>query len=396
MLRCITIGADKDLAEQLEVMFIQARRFEVVRSIPKYLTGADLGRVLRAHAPQVIFLCVNELYNALVVREEIEQTVPGLPVVAFGDNLNQQILLELMKVGVREAVPIPSGPAVVANLGDRLEDYLAKHPVSFDATDMMFTFLPAKPGVGTSTLALNISVAFSRYPGKKTLLMDFDLNSGLIAFMLKTNCPYSVVDAALQSEELDENLWPHLVQAVQDLHVLPSGRTKPGMRIQPAQIRQLLSFARRQYDVICADLSGNMEKYSIKLMEESKRIFLVTTPEIPPLHLARERYSFLRGINLGDRVTILLNRWNKKDAISVSQIEDLLELPVYGTFPNNYNGVHQALVAGKPIDPNSELGEQFTSVVHRIMEPGSTEPPRKKKSFLETFSILPTKYSLSR
>jgi len=396
MLRSIVIGADADLTRRLEEMFLDVGRFGVVRSVNAYPVSTDLERMLRAHAPQVVFLSVSDLESALIVRDGIEQTVPGVQVVAFGKNLDEQVLLELMKAGIRDVVPIPSEPAVLLDLADRLEDYLAKNPLSFDSTDLMFTFLPAKPGVGASTLALNLSVALSRYPNNKVLLADFDLNSGLIAFMLKANCPYSVVDAVLRSEELDENLWPQLVHIMQDLHVLPSGRTEPGVRIQPVQVQRLLSFARRQYSVICADLSGNMEKYSIELMAESKRIFLVTTPEIPPLHLARERYEFLRGMDLGDRVSILLNRWTKKNAISVAQIEELLEIPVYDSFPNNYNGVHQALVAGRPVDANSDLGKRFAALAHRVMDPGGVEKPRKKKSFLETFSVLPEKYSLSR
>ena len=237
----------------------------------------------------MVFLCVDHLQNALRVRTGIEETVPGLPLVAFGRNSSQQVLLELMKVGVREFLPTPFDQQRLHELADRVEQRLAEAPLSFDATDLMFSFLPAKPGVGTSTLALNISVAMAQ--NTKVLLADFDLNCGLIAFMLKLASHYSLVDAADKSGELDENLWPQLVSEIGELHVLPSGRSEPGVRIDPIQIRRLIAFARRQYGVICVDLSGNMEKYSIELMMESKRIFVVATPEIPPLHLARQRLA---------------------------------------------------------------------------------------------------------
>jgi pilus assembly protein CpaE len=339
---------------------------------------------------------VDAVAEALLVLREIEETAPGTPVVAIGRDVTQQVLLELMRVGVWEVLPAPYQADDMLALANRLEEHLARNPLRFDATDMLFSFLPAKPGVGTSTLALNLSVALARCQNRDTLLMDFDLYSGLIAFMLKLNCPYSVVDALVRSEELDENLWPQLTCQAEGLHVLASGRPGMSADVQSAQIQRLVSFARHQYGIICVDLSGNMEKYSIELMQESKRIFLVTTPEIPPLHLARERYEFLRGMDLGDRVSILLNRWTKKNAISVAQIEELLEIPVYDSFPNNYNGVHQALVAGRPVDANSDLGKRFAALARRVMDPGGVEKPRKKKSFLETFSVLPEKYSLSR
>ncbi len=51
-------------------------------------------------------------------------------------------------------------------------------------------------------------------------------------------------------------------------------------------------------------MSGNLERYSLEIMHESKRIFLVCTPEIPSLHLAREKYLYLKQLDLGDRVGV--------------------------------------------------------------------------------------------
>ncbi len=396
MLRAIIIGADDDLKRKLEGMFYETGRFGLIRSLEGYPDEHALERTMRAHAPETVFLCVDVLESALRTRTTIEQTVPGVPIVAFGRIADQDILMELMKQGVREFLPMPFESQRLLDLGDRIEERLAQNPLSIESTDLMFSFLPSKPGVGTSTLALNLSVALSRLGQTRALLTDFDLNSGLVAFMLKLGTPHSIMDAVLRSEDLDENLWPQLVARVGKLDVLPAGRPAPGVRIQPLQIQRMLNFARRQYDVMCADLSGNMEKYSIELMMESKRIFVVATPEIPPLHLARERLNFLREIDLIDRVSVLLNRWTRKSAISVSQIEDLLEAPVYDSFPNNYLGVHKALVEGKPVDENSDLGKKCQAFARRIMNPKERDRQPGKRTFLQSFSILPSKYSTGR
>lgn len=394
MLRAIIVGADRELKERLEHAFETTSRFELIRWVEIHPVGNDLARILRAHAPQVVFTCVEDLQKALDVTNGIEMTIPGLPVVGFGKDLDSNVLLELMKAGVREFVPVPFDFTLLLDIADRLQDQLAKAQLSFESTDLMFSFLPAKPGVGASTLALNLSVAFAAQPKTKVLLADFDLNSGLIAFMLKISGTYSVVDAANMADQLDESLWPQLVTELSNLHVLPAGRPTPGVRIQPIQIERLLTFARRLYSVICVDLSGNMEKYSIELMHESKRIFVVTTPEIPPLHLARERINFLRQVDLGDRVSILLNRYHKHSTITVAQIEDVLEAPIYEVFPNCYQSVHQSLVEARPVDPLSELGARFHSIARRVLNPATPEAPRRKKSFLERFSISPGKTSL--
>ena len=125
---------------------------------------------------------------------------------------------------------------------------------------------------------------------------------------------------------------------------------------------------RRNYRVVCFDLSGNLERYSLEIMHESKRIMLVCTPEIPSLHLAREKYMYLKQLELGDRVCILLNRCQKRPMITPQQIEQLLGLPVHMTLPNDYHGVQRALTLGRWVEPTSDLGKQFMLLAQSMVE----------------------------
>ena len=187
-------------------------------------------------------------------------------------------------------------------------------------------------------------------------------------------------------------MWPQLVTRVGKMDVLHSGRLNPDFRIESSQVRHLLEFARRHYRAICVDLSGNLERYSIEIMQEAKRIFLVVTPEIPSLHLAREKLNFLAHLDLGDRVSVLLNRSHKRSVVSPAQIENLLGAPVMMNFANDYQGVHKALQAGKGVESNTELGRQFTALANSILARKQPDLDSKKR-FVEYFSILPGRYS---
>jgi pilus assembly protein CpaE len=251
---------------------------------------------------------------------------------------------------------------------------LAKKPPSIESTDLLFSFLPSKAGVGTSTIALNVSMAISSLPETKALLCDFDLNSGMIHFMLKLTHAYSVVDAARRVEELDEYIWQDLISTHKRLELLHSGEFNPDFRIETSQVRQLLDFARRHYKAICVDLSGNMEQYSLDIMRESKRIFLVCTPEINALHLARRKYRFLKTQDLGERVSLLLNRVETNSVISESEIEEMVGLAPVMTLPNNYVDVQRALTAGTHVDPALAFGRQCSELAHRLLEQNYKAP----------------------
>jgi Flp pilus assembly CpaE family ATPase len=114
---------------------------------------------------------------------------------------------------------------------------------------------------------------------------------------------------------------------------------------------------------------------------------LVCTQEIPSLHLALEKLSFLRKAELESRVSVLLNRYSKRALISRQQVEDLLGVPVMTMFPNDYRAVNQATEAGTSVNPDSELGKAFEHFAGELLEQRVTSITKGKKKFLEFFSV---------
>ncbi len=393
MLRAIVVSPDRELSERLEDLFCQLGQIAITRSVDRYPTALDLTRIMRAHSPHVIFVGISDLNAALELVREVETSNPGVQFVAIHRICEPPVLLELMRAGVREFLAPPFESQTVIEVIERLRENAEKKPPVTQDSDLIFSFLPSKAGVGASTLALNTACALSRLPDMEVLLADFDLNCGMQSFMLRLDMAFSVVDAIEHAAHMDENLWPQLVATLGNMRVLHAGKMNPGYRVEPTQVRHLLEFIRRNYNAVCIDLSGNMEKYSIEVMHESKRVFLVCTPEIPSLHLAREKYQYLKGLDLGDRISVLLNREQRRNVISSAQVEKLLGLPVHMSFPNDYGGVHRALTEGRHVDSSSELGRQFTKLARSLA--GKPAPgDQHSKGLMEYFSMGSARYSI--
>jgi pilus assembly protein CpaE len=384
LLRSIIISPDAELAARLEAALTRTGEVSVNRVLDRYPVAIDLVRTIRAHAPEVLFLNFESLEKAQELVAFAEKQWEGLQIIAIHRTCDAKLLRETMRVGVREFLADPFERSLLMDSLDHVKTLLERKPPTLGATTQVFSFLPSKAGVGTSTLALNISASMARRPSTRVLLSDFDLNSGMMRFLLNLRNEYSVVDAVEHSLEIDENLWPQLVTTMDQLDVLHAGRVNPNLRIEGTQIRNLVEFMRRNYDVLCFDLSGNLEKYSMELMQESKRILLVVTPEIPSLHLAREKLHFLRGFDLESRVSVVLNRCLKKPLFTKAQVEELLGLPVVQSFANDYNGVNKAMTAGKWIEPDSDMGRQFDEFSKSLIEKKSA--PKEPKKFLEFLS----------
>jgi pilus assembly protein CpaE len=392
-LRAISVCPDKQLSDLLHAALTKAEGVTVVGTIERYPSQAELSRLLRSATPDVVFVSLQSLEEALAVARGVDGHFSGIQVVAVHDSCDSRLLLEVMRAGVREFLHPPFHLPALREALLRIHNLLKQKPREWDDTDLVFTFLPAKAGVGASTIALNFSVALSDMPETRVLLADFDLNSGIIGFLLKLDSQYSLAHAAESASRLDDSLWPQLVSTIGQLDVIPSGRINVGFRIEPAQIRHLLEFARRHYRVVCTDFSGNLEKYSVEVMHESKLIFLVTTPELPALHLAREKLSYLRSIDLEDRVAVLLNRAVRRSAVDVSEVEKLLGLSVCMTLPNDYDTVQKAVSEGKPVGRHTSLGKCFQRLAESLAG-GKQNSVETKRRFVEYFSLLPARYSL--
>jgi pilus assembly protein CpaE len=388
---CIIICPDTVLAEHLEASLEETGALEVNRTLISYPTPLDLVRTLRAAAPDVIFLAFDSAEQATEIVKVVEGETPGIQVISIAREANEAVLRESMRVGIREFLSAPFERSAVREALEHVFNRLEERPTRHDLASQIFTFMPSKAGVGASTIALNVSAALARSLQKRVLLTDFDLNSGMMRFLLKLENNYSVVDAVNHSITLDEHVLPQLVTSIGKLDVIHAGRMQPNLRVESGEIRSLVDFMRRNYEVLCFDVSGNLERYSLELMRESRRVLLVCTQEIPSLHLAREKMAFLRQMDLESRVTVLLNRCYKRPTISRDQVEELLGVPVVNTFPNDYNGVTSAMTHGTWVKPDSELGKSYQAFAGELMEmKGTPEQPKEKKRFLEFFSVAKT------
>lgn len=385
MLRSIVISPDRELSERLQSALENSSLVRIIRKLDYYPEGVDLVRCLRSDIPQVIFLSVESRQPAIDLFQTIARHAPGTQFIAINRSCEPSTLLETMRAGIREFLSVPFENNAVQQALVRTKNAWEENSPASPTTGSIFAFLPSKPGVGTSTIALNASTALSRAPSTKVLLADFDFSCGMIGFMLKVQSDYSTLTAVENAMNMDENLWPKIVSSVGNMHVLPAGKLNPNARIEAAQITHLLEFARRTYKAICIDLSGTLDEFAIEILHEAKRVFLVCTAELPSLHLALRKIEILRSLDLEGRTTVLLNRAEKKPDPSIARVEKALGLPVEMTFSNDYNGVQKALTSGKHVDLSSSLGKSCQNLAETLMSGRACE---KSRGFLHSLASL--------
>jgi pilus assembly protein CpaE len=392
MLRYAVFSPDESLAYALEGQ----RGLLLLKAHDHFLSPEALLDYVRAYSPQVLFFDISDGREPLIEACEFLRNSAHTHLVAVARELDPDVLIELMNIGVREFLRFPLDRDKLAASMARIETAVASAPAEREATELLFSFLPAKPGVGASTTAIHTALELAQRPHSRVLLTDFDLNCGLSRFLLKIANPLGIRDAVAKMPEMDDGLWAEIKSNVEDLDVLPPGLIDPAMELEPVRIRSLFEFARRRYRIVLSDLSGMMEHFSLDILQQSRRILLVVEPELATVHMAREKLRFLEARELQDRVALVINRWRKDAPLTIADIESVLGVPAEITIGESAEQVYKSVMRGGALDPASTYYREIADLASWLSSEAGVKRGPKPKRKVEYFSLIPSRYSLNR
>ncbi len=389
MLRIALIGPESEFETDLAPYLKNLRGEGAVKVLSKYPTDVELERFIRASFPRLLFVSMSEAKKAEYIARWVKQFAPGTQLVGVANSCNNDTLRAALRAGMVDCLALPLVASQVNEALEAAEKNLIGAPEDLPNRGKVISFLPAKPGVGASTTAMNTALAMARRSAGRVLLADFDLNLGLQGFMLKLDKVHSAQEAGEHAHHMDADLWEALIVNKGKLDILGSGYVTPGQRLETGATRDLLAFWRRNYQAVCADHSGNMERYSIEMLMDSEEILLVTTPEIAPLHLARTKMNLLREYGLADKVSLVVNRVSRRDTMKKEDIEATVGTPVTMQIPNDYARVEAALRKGLQVDVESALGKRYEALGQVLLEGAQKgEAPEARRSrFGKLFSL---------
>jgi pilus assembly protein CpaE len=154
-------------------------------------------------------------------------------------------------------------------------------------------------------------------------------------------------------------------------------------------LRQVLAFARTQYAYTVVDLGRNVTATTVALLDVIDQTFLVTTPEVPALHQAKQIIQTLFDAGYGrSQVHLILNRMTRRFEVTIEELETMLGVPIYATLSNNYDGLQEAFIGGGFLEELGPLTEDFERLARHIT--GAPEVAPKKKKFSLFGQFLPT------
>jgi len=384
----VIISADRKVHDQVETALAAGSLAESVWTVADYPDLPDLERLKQIPSGCVLFLDFDDPMRARRVAAELDRSYPQVSVVAVRSGHTKDDLIQLMQLGIREVVSDPAHPGEVSGAYMRA---LRKIGTSRSTTGHIYAFLPAKPGAGATTIAIQTAWTAARLLGGRTLMLDFDLRLGITSFLMKLDGRHCVQDALNVAQTLDEDVWAGLVCHRQNLDVLGSAPQDLLTYPEEAEYKAVLGCAQKLYDATCVDLAGSMEPHELETLRRAREIYLVCTADVAGLHMAKRKSDTLQQLHLKDKVSVVLNRVERRSSLPTRDIEGLLDLPVRFVVPSDEKSIARAVQAGTPIEQGSPIAVQVDALARSIKGgpvPVAAPPTRK---FVEYFSVSPAR-----
>jgi len=353
----LAILPNRGLAQQFLNALGGSRAFQIVAEWTGYPSIAKLESQLRHMRPEALVIDISAgLDQALALIQAGASMAPPVPVIALHTSNQADAVLECLRAGATEFLYAPFTAALQREAAERIAALVPSGERAHDRLGRVVVFSSAKPGAGASTLAAHTAFALHEVTGQRILLADFAPASGTIRLLFKLPESPSLADTlqALEARHLHPTpeAWAPLVQRKGGVDLLPSpGTLSIGSR-DPSQLRSILECARPVYDWVLADLPTVFDRVSLLMLPESDHAFLVTTPELPSLHLTRKAVSLLGQMGQSaETCSVIVNRATKSDEVTLEAMAKIFNAPVYASFPNDYLSLHKALTAGQPVGP---------------------------------------------
>src|SRR5438270_3571755 len=231
------------------------------------------------------------------------------------------------------------------------------------------TVFSPKGGTGKTVTATNLAAACAKFEGRKTLLLDLDLQFGDAAIMLGIEPDKTIYDLVVAPGELDtEKLAGYTTKHACGLEVLPAPlRPEDAELVTEAKLGRLLEVARQSFDVIVVDTSPFFHGPMLATLDRTDELLLLCGLDIPTIKNVRLGLQTLDLLSFpNERIRVILNRANTNVGLKRSEVEETLRTKVHVELPSD-RAVPMAVNRGKPV-VLAEPGADFSKAIRNLAD----------------------------
>ncbi len=305
-----------------------------------------------------------------------------LPVIAAVEGLTVADTRTLLRAGALDVLPLPFTADELRQAAEP-----ARRPARPAAPrsqaqprrhGKVISFLGTTGGAGVTTMATQLGILWASEA--RVCCIDLDVQFGNAALLLDLRPSLHLGHLIEDAERLD----PDLLQSVAMGHgsgmavVASPTEMMPLDMVSVEFIDRLLRIATQVYDVVLVDLPTAWTEWTVRALQRSDAICLVTGLNVPGLYQARRQLEVVDANGLQSKLRIVANRVQKGlfGKFDLKETEAVFGRKVDFTVANDYPAVSSANDEGralKDVKPSSRVVKDLKAIAQALQGSVMTE-----------------------
>ncbi len=352
-------------------------------------TGKEAIDLASKSLPEVIVMDINMPdMDGLVATEHIRRKHPHIQIIILSVQYESSYMRQAMLAGARDFL---SKPPLIDELTNaiRLAGKMAieekeKAQYLSESVEMstaragklgkIIVVYSPKGGVGCTTIATNLAISLQS-ESTPTVIVDGNLLFGDIAIFLNEQGRNTILDLSPRADELDpdiinEVLITHSLSNIKFLAAPP--RPEYADQVSTNQFQKIIEYLQRIFEYIIIDTTPYLTEIVQLALDLANITILVATQDIPSIKSVN---SFLNlsdqsGINR-KRILFVLNRYDKRIALSPERISESLKQGIEGVIPLEERIVTTSINRGVPLiieNKNTPISKSIYALSDKVKE----------------------------
>jgi pilus assembly protein CpaE len=299
-------------------------------------------------------------------------------------NSDPAVLMQAIKIGAKEFFLLPLKEEEVRQGLEKFKEKRKKiTQIKLPQVGQIISIFGCKGGVGTTTLAVNLAVNLAQKESVKSVaLIDMNMMFGEIPLFLELTPGYHWGEIVKNISRLDSTfLMNILTKHSSGVYVLPSPATLSDSKSAiPEMMGHLIGFMQKLFDFVIIDTGQFVDEISLKIMELSDNILLISLLSLPCIANANKILQSISELRTfpEERIKIVINRYLSKSDIPLNEAEESIHKKTFWIIPNDYSTTVSAINNGAPLymtAPRAQITKSLNDLADTFVE---KEEHRKK------------------
>ena len=311
---------------------------------------------------------------------QLLQVDPNLPIVLVAANPDMTVLRTALRVGYKDVIDAPVDrqkmEAMLGLIEEEAERVVLKETKA--QIGRVVTIMSPKGGAGKTVTAANVGLQLAMWSEpNRVVIMDADLQFGDVSIVMQIDPVHTIVDAARELDELDEDLMRSLLTPHPSGLQILAAPLEPSLadEVSTQSVVRSIAMLKRMFDYVVIDTAPFLDEPVLSILERSDDVLLVVDMDLPSVKNAKLALDTLKLIKFPfEKIKLVLNRVNSKARLDIGELERSLELDVQAAISSD-KLVPRAVNEGEPVVslyPRSRVSKDLRAVTRLVVDESVT------------------------